>query len=229
MSQLRTIVEVQNLTKVYHKGPYAVPVLKGVTFSVTAGTRLAVMGPSGSGKSTLLNILGCLDTPTSGRYVLDGLEVSSLKEDQLAEVRSHKIGFVFQTFHLLPGMSALENVELPLIYAGVPRRLRRELARKALDLVSLSHRIAHYPNELSGGESQRVAIARAIINEPALLLADEPTGNLDSRVGKEIMALFLSLNEQLRMTLILVTHDPKIASYADYTLFMHDGKLQEGD
>ena len=223
------VIEVRDLEKVYRLGRNVeVPALQGVSFTVYPGEAVAIMGPSGSGKSTLMNILGCLDKPTRGEYYLDGQRVSDLKDDELALIRNRKVGFVFQTFNLLPRMSALENVALPLRYAGVLRGAR-ERAREALERVGLGDRLHHRPNELSGGQQQRVAIARAIINNPSIILADEPTGNLDSRTGREIMDLLLTLNREQGTTLIVVTHDPEVAHMMQRILHIRDGRLLRED
>ncbi|GAP08406.1 MAG TPA: ABC transporter ATP-binding protein [Anaerolinea thermolimosa] len=221
------VIEAYDLTKIYKMGSVEVRALAGVSFKVRRGEVVSIMGPSGSGKSTLMNLIGCLDQPTSGRYILDGEEVSKLKDDQLAEIRNRKVGFVFQSFNLLPRATALANVELPLRYAGVSKG-RAERARRALELVGLAERIHHRPNELSGGQQQRVAIARALVNEPAILLADEPTGNLDSKSGKEIMELILTLNRERGTTIIIVTHDPRIAEQTQRVIRLMDGLIVEG-
>ncbi len=218
------MITVQQLTKVYQSGRLSFPALQGVSLTISRGEFVAVMGPSGSGKSTFLNVLGCLDRPTSGTYSLDGQEVSRLTENELAAVRNRKIGFVFQTFNLLPRLNALRNVELPMIYAGIPPAGRRERARAALARVGLAERAHHRPTELSGGERQRVAIARALVNDPAVILADEPTGNLDSRAGAEVMAIFSELHRR-GATIVLVTHEREIAEYAGRILFFRDGRL----
>jgi putative ABC transport system ATP-binding protein len=205
-------------------GAEEIHALRGVTFSIAPGEYVAVMGPSGSGKSTLMNIIGCLDTPTKGTYVLRGKVVSEMNDDELAGIRNHEIGFVFQTFNLLPRATALHNVELPLVYAGIPREDRLTRARKALDMVDLGERMHHKPNELSGGQRQRVAIARALVMGPSILLADEPTGNLDTATGEEIMRLFERLHEQGN-TIILVTHERDIADHAHRTIFIRDGQI----
>src|SRR5512136_2780235 len=202
------VIEVKDVTRTYKMGDIEVNALRGVTFKVYQGEMVAIMGPSGSGKSTLMNVIGCLDQPTSGVYMLDGVEVSALKDTQLAEIRNKKIGFVFQTFNLLPRTTAMDNVETPLIYSGAQDRRKR--SRAALESVGLGDRLNHRPNELSGGQQQRVAIARALVTEPAIILADEPTGNLDSKSGKEVMELLLNLNKERGTTLIFVTHDPSI-------------------
>ena len=226
MTEQENVIKVEDITKVYQMGEIEVHALRGVSFSVRKGEVLAIMGPSGSGKSTLMNMLGCLDAPTSGDYYLESELVSTLDDDQLALVRKHKIGFVFQTFNLLPRATALANVELPLRYAGIKEN-RRELAKSALESVGLGDRITHKPNELSGGQQQRVAIARALINEPAIILADEPTGNLDTKSGEEIMNLLLDLNKTKGTTLLLVTHDPDAAAVAERIIHIRDGRIEK--
>jgi ABC-type lipoprotein export system ATPase subunit len=219
------MIQVRDLRKTYQMGEIDVPALRGVSFSIRRGEFVAIMGPSGSGKSTLMNLLGCLDTPSAGQYILDGLPVEQLDRNLLAAVRNRKIGFVFQQFNLLPRQTALENVALPLVYlGGVPGEERRERAQAVLEQVGLGDRLDHRPKELSGGQQQRVAIARALITKPALLLADEPTGNLDSRSSQEIMALFEELNGQ-NNTIVVVTHEPDIARHARRVLTVHDGLL----
>lgn len=219
------MIEINDLNKVYLMGETEVRALDGVNVRIEKGELAAIMGPSGSGKSTLLSILGCLDVPTSGGYSLDGINVENMSDDQLADVRSRKIGFVFQQFNLLARTSALDNVMLPLVYRGVGAKQRRQQAEEALDKVGLKDRQHHRPNELSGGQQQRVAIARALVNQPAILLADEPTGALDSKTGAEIIALFQSLHNDLGQTVIYVTHDPKIARQTKRVLSISDGKI----
>ena len=215
---------LESIVKIYYLGKLEVPALVGVNLRLDEHEFVAIMGPSGSGKSTLMNIIGCLDRLTTGRYVLDGVDVSQMADNELAEVRNRKIGFVFQTFNLLPRMTSLRNVELPLIYNAISKRERRDRAMEALKSVGLENRALHRPNELSGGQRQRVAIARALVNRPAILLADEPTGNLDSRTGNEIMATFQSLNEQ-GVTIILVTHEADIAACARRIVAIRDGQV----
>ncbi len=222
----KVLIVAEDLHKVYRMGEVEVHALRGVSLKITEGEFLAVMGPSGAGKSTFMNILGCLDYPTRGSYVFDGQRVSTLNANQLAEIRNKKIGFVFQNFNLLPRITAMENVELPLIYGGVPRKERRNRALKMLWAVGLKGREYYTPSRLSGGEQQRVAIARAIVNQPALILADEPTGNLDSVSSAEVMAIFQKLNSQ-DITILLVTHEADIAQYARRRLFFKDGKVIE--
>ncbi|HAF71000.1 MAG: ABC transport system protein [Acetothermia bacterium 64_32] len=221
------MVELVEAVKTYKLGKTEVRALRGVSLSVKEGEFVAIMGPSGSGKSTLLHVIGCLDRPDQGRVYLNGQEVSGLSEDRLAEFRGKFVGFVFQTFNLVPTLSALENVELPMTFQGVPRKRRLALARELLVQVGLGERLRHRPAELSGGERQRVAIARALVNDPKLILADEPTGNLDSVSGAQVMELLKGLNEEQDKTLIVVTHDPEIASYAGRTVHIRDGRIQE--
>jgi putative ABC transport system ATP-binding protein len=221
-----TVISASHLRKVYKMGEVEVQALQDVSFEICRGEMVSIMGPSGSGKSTLMNILGCLDVPTSGEYVLDGESVSKMKDDQLANVRNRKVGFVFQSFNLLSRASALANVELPLRYAGTTEN-RKQRAREALEAVGLGERISHRPSELSGGQQQRVAVARAIINNPAILMADEPTGNLDSKSGKEIMELLLNLNKERGTTVIIVTHDPGVAAQTQRIIHVKDGLLEE--
>jgi putative ABC transport system ATP-binding protein len=222
---MTVMISVNGLCKTYQMGDLQVPALNNVSFEIQQGEYVAVMGPSGSGKSTLMNLLGCLDTPTSGRYALDGEQVAELDDDALSSARARKLGFVFQQYNLLSRQSALRNVELPLIYRGVSARERRRRAQAALDVVGMSDRIDHRPNELSGGQQQRVAIARALAGSPAVILADEPTGALDSKTGTEIMRIFQHLNAEQGLTLVMVTHDANVAAYAKRVLTMHDGEL----
>ncbi len=220
------VIEAENLTKIYRMGDIEVPALRGVSLRVKRGEVISIMGPSGSGKSTLMNSLGCLDRPTGGTYRLDGELVSDLNDDQLAAIRNRKVGFVFQTFNLLGRQTALSNVELPMRYAGVTRG-RRKRAAQALESVGLSDRMHHRPTELSGGQQQRVAIARALVNNPAIILADEPTGNLDSKSGAEVVKILLELNQSLGTTLVFVTHDPKIAAHTQRIIHLLDGLIEE--
>jgi putative ABC transport system ATP-binding protein len=223
------LIELHDVTKVYQMGDVEVRALNGVTLSIERGELIAIMGPSGSGKSTLMNILGCLDQATSGEYLLEGTRISTLNDNQLAEIRNRRIGFVFQTYNLLARTSALDNVEVPLIYAGANARTRRQRASEALEAVGLGDRLHHKPNELSGGQQQRVAIARALINEPSIILADEPTGNLDTKTGQEIITLFQRLNVERGITVIYVTHDAEVARFTQRIVHLRDGRLVADD
>ena len=220
-----SLIQVQDLVKVYSLGEVEVQALRSVSLLVERGEFVAIMGASGSGKSTFMNILGFLDRPTSGQYLLEGINGEHLSRDELAEIRNRKIGFVFQGFNLLSRTSALENVELPLIYAGTQTSKRKETAQKALSEVGLKGREHHHPSQLSGGEQQRVAIARALVNQPSILLADEPTGNLDSKTSEEIMGIFQSLNREKGITIIMITHEPDIASFAKRNIHFRDGRI----
>jgi len=228
MSSNNIVVNATDLTKVFTMGDVQVHALRGLSVQIKRGEVVSIMGPSGSGKSTLMNILGCLDRPSSGEYCLDGESVANLKDEQLAEIRNRKVGFVFQSFNLLPRSTALTNVELPLRYSPPNGRKRRELAREALIEVGLGDRLNHKPNELSGGQQQRVAIARALVNDPAIVMADEPTGNLDSKSGDEIMELLMKLNRDKGTTLIIVTHDPEIAEQTERVIHIRDGVVSDG-
>ena len=218
------VIVAENLVKTYKMGDIEVNALRGLTLSIERGEVVAIVGPSGSGKSTLMNILGCLDRPTSGTYTLDGESVAGLTDDQLANIRNRKVGFIFQSFNLLSRATALSNVELPLRYSGMTQG-RKERARQSLEAVGLSDRMAHKPFELSGGQQQRVAIARALVNDPAIIMADEPTGNLDSKVGQEIIDLLLNLNREVGTTLIIITHDPKVAAQTQRVIHIRDGMV----
>jgi putative ABC transport system ATP-binding protein len=223
----RTLIDIRDITKVYQMGQVQVNALCGVSLQIREGELMAIMGPSGSGKSTLMNVIGCLDQPTSGTYLLDGVDVGQLDDNQLAAIRNKKIGFVFQTFNLLSRTTALQNVELPLLYAGSNGRNRRQRAVAALEAVGLGDRLRHRSNELSGGQQQRVAIARALVSEPSIILADEPTGNLDSKSGQEIMEIFQRLNREQGITIVFVTHDPTIAAYTRRIVRLYDGLVVE--
>src|ERR1041384_7035590 len=220
------LLETRDLWKTYVMGTEEIHALRGVSIQIERGEYVAIMGPSGSGKSTLMNLIGCLDTPSKGSYLLNDKQVSEMNDNELARIRNQEIGFVFQTFNLLPRASALQNVELPLVYAGIPARDRQKLAKSALDRVELTSRMTHKPNELSGGQRQRVAIARALVNKPSILLADEPTGNLDSKTGNEIMALFAKLHEAGN-TIVLVTHEADVAAYARRVIHLRDGQVEK--
>src|SRR5512145_1410366 len=221
-----SLIEVRDLWKTYVMGSEEIHALRGVSIQIERGEYVAIMGPSGSGKSTLMNLIGCLDTPTKGSYLLNGKQVGQMNDNELAQIRNEEIGFVFQTFNLLPRASALQNVELPLVYAGVVARDRQARARAALEKVELGSRMSHKPNELSGGQRQRVAIARALVNNPSILLSDEPTGNLDSKTGNEIMTLFARLHETGN-TIILVTHEADIAAHAHRVIYLRDGQVEK--
>ncbi|MBK8269301.1 MAG: ABC transporter ATP-binding protein [Planctomycetes bacterium] len=220
------LIDVRDVYKTYHIGEVSVPAVRGVTLTINHGEMLAIMGPSGSGKSTLMHVLGCLDRCDQGTYLLDGIDVTRMSKSQLSAIRNKKLGFVFQSFNLLPRTTVLDNVALPLSYAGVRRKERRRRAAAMLELVGLSDRSHHHSNQLSGGQKQRVAIARSLVTNPVLLLADEPTGNLDSKTGVEIMALMQGLNQQNGLTIILVTHEPDIADYANRTIAVRDGLIE---
>ena len=222
------VIHTEDLWRTYQMGSEEIHALRGVSFEIQPGEYVAVMGPSGSGKSTLMNLIGCLDTPSKGKYVLRGKVVSEMNDDELAAIRNREIGFVFQTFNLLPRATALHNVELPLVYAGIPKEKRIELAKRAIERVDLTERMTHKPNELSGGQRQRVAIARALVMDPSILLADEPTGNLDSATGEEIMKLFEKLHEKGH-TIILVTHERDIADHAHRTILIRDGRISSDE
>jgi putative ABC transport system ATP-binding protein len=220
------LIETRDLWKTYVMGEEEIHALRGVSIAIERGEYVAIMGPSGSGKSTLMNLIGCLDTPSKGSYLLNDKEVAAMNDDELARIRNEEIGFVFQTFNLLPRATALHNVELPLVYAGVSGRVRQERAKQALEKVELTSRASHRPNELSGGQRQRVAIARALVNNPSILLADEPTGNLDSKTGTEIMGVFARLHEAGN-TIIVITHEPDIAAYAHRVISIRDGQVEK--
>ena len=226
MNTKMALIDTQDLWKTYVMGSEEIHALRGVTIQIERGEYVAIMGPSGSGKSTLMNLIGCLDTPSKGTYLLNGKRVSDMNDNELARIRNEEIGFVFQTFNLLPRASALHNVELPLVYAGVGAKDRQARARAALEMVELGSRITHRPNELSGGQRQRVAIARALVNNPSILLADEPTGNLDSKTGAEIMALFKRLH-QAGNTIVLVTHEADVAAFAHRSIHLRDGQVEK--
>ncbi len=220
------LIQTNDLWKTYQMGTELIHALQGVSIEIERGEYVAIMGPSGSGKSTLMNLIGCLDTPSKGSYLLNGKQVSEMNDDELARIRNEEIGFVFQTFNLLPRATALHNVELPLIYAGISAKVRGERAAQALDKVELGDRKTHRPNQLSGGQRQRVAIARALVNNPSILLADEPTGNLDSKTGVEIMSLFERLH-QAGNTIVLVTHEPEVAAHAHRSIHIRDGQVEK--
>jgi len=228
MPDSKDLIQLRDITRVYRMGEHEVRALAGVSLEVKHNEYVAIMGPSGSGKSTLMNIIGCLDTPTSGEYYLNGQRVSEMSDNELAEVRNREIGFVFQTFNLLPRADCLHNVELPLVYSGISKRVRREMALRALESVGLGDRVHHKPNELSGGQRQRVAVARALVNNPSLILADEPTGNLDSKTGEEIMRLFELLYRRGN-TILLVTHEEEIAHHARRVVRLRDGLIESDE
>ncbi len=223
---MASLIDTENLWKTYKMGTEELHALQGVDFQVEKGEYLAIMGPSGSGKSTLMNLIGCLDTPSQGSYLLNGRQVAKMNDDELANIRNREIGFVFQTFNLLPRATALHNVELPLIYNGTDSKTRSEKAKRALEMVDLGDRMMHKPNELSGGQRQRVAVARALVNDPSIILADEPTGNLDSKTGEEIMGLFARLHLEGN-TIIVVTHESEIARHANRVIYIRDGRIEK--
>jgi putative ABC transport system ATP-binding protein len=225
MSSNNNLIQLEDLKKVYTVGETQVNALRGVSYTIREGDLVAIMGPSGSGKSTLMNIIGCLDRPTEGKYLLEGQEVSTLDKNMLARIRNKKIGFVFQTFNLLARTTALENTELPLLYSDTPSKKTKDMAYRVLAEVGLKGRELHLTNQLSGGEQQRVAIARSLINNPPLILADEPTGNLDTKTGNEIMDIFQKLNKEKKITIILVTHDPEVAAVAQRRIYLRDGQI----
>ncbi len=226
MREIESLIHLDNLTKTYQMGETQVHALRGVSYRICEGDLVAIMGPSGSGKSTVMNIIGCLDKPTTGRYFLEGKEVSTYNKNQLARIRNKKIGFVFQNFNLLSRTTVLENTELPLLYSAVPPKKAREQALKALGQVGLNGREFHKTNQISGGEKQRVAIARALVNDPSLILADEPTGNLDTKTGDELMEIFTHLNKKYGITVVLVTHDPEVAAIARRKIYLRDGLVE---
>jgi len=220
------LIQLEHVSRIYQMGDSEVRALKGISYTIKHGDLLAIMGPSGSGKSTLMNIIGCLDKPSEGKYFLEGQEISTFNKNELARTRNKKIGFVFQNFNLLSRTTALENTELPLLYSDIPNKKARELAMKALELVGLKGRESHKTNQISGGEMQRVAIARALVNNPSLILADEPTGNLDTKIGLEIMEIFTNLHKEKGITIILVTHDPEVAEVAHRRVYLRDGEIE---
>lgn len=222
---MTAMITIEGMTKVYKMGDIEVHALRGVDVTINKGEFVAIMGPSGSGKSTLMNMIGCLDTPTTGRYALDGIEVASLNDNQLSSVRARKLGFVFQQYMLLPRQTALANVEMPMVYRGIPAADRKQRAALALEIVGMGNRMDHRPNELSGGQQQRVAIARALAGSPAVILADEPTGALDSKTSEEIMHMLMQLNREQQLTIIIVTHEADVAAYADRILTIRDGVI----